>query len=76
MVVHLTTTEHAGGPYPWEVELARGTGGLPRRSIAKCAEVYTLFKEDLGELMGNLPTASMDSVDRALAVALCLPRLV
>lgn len=74
MVVHLTTVDRSGGPYPWEVELPRGTAGLPQRSIAKCGEVYTLFKEDLGGLLGTLPHEYMKSVDQALAVALSLPR--
>ena len=73
LVVHLTSSKRAGGPYEWEVEIARGTGGLDRGSIAKCAEVYTLYKEQLEAVAGTLPPPLMRNIDRALAVALGLP---
>lgn len=73
MVVHLTSVRRASGPFPWEVELPRGTAGLPVASTAKCAEVYTVLKGQLAELVGTLPAAQMGSIDRALAVALALP---
>jgi mRNA-degrading endonuclease toxin of MazEF toxin-antitoxin module len=73
MVVHLTSVRRLGGPYPWEVDLPRGAAGLPRASIAKCAEVYTLLKRHLVETSGTLPGEQLDRIDRALAVALSLP---
>jgi len=72
LVVHLTSAKRAGGPYDWEVALPRGTAGLPSASTAKCAEVYTLLKEDLVKLAGTLPAAAQERIDRALAVALSL----
>jgi mRNA-degrading endonuclease toxin of MazEF toxin-antitoxin module len=72
MVVHLTSVRRLGGPYEWEVSLPRGTGGLPLASTAKCNEVYTLFKAQLGELIGTLPRQSLREIDRALSVALGL----
>ena len=72
MVVHLTTVRRGGGPYDWEVELPRGTAGLPHPSVAKCGEVYTFFKEHLGELAGTLPAADLRRIDHALGVALDL----
>ena len=73
LVVHLTTTRRVSGPFEWEVELPRGTAGLPRACIAKCQEIYTLFKEQLGERAGAIPHELAAHVDRALAVALGLP---
>jgi mRNA interferase MazF len=72
LVVHLTTAVRSAGPYAWEVELPRGAAGLHHRSIAKCAEVYTVFKDELSELVGTLPSTSMREVDDALSVALGL----
>lgn len=72
MVVHLTTIRRPGGPYPWEVDLPRGAGGLPVGSVAKCGEVYTLLKSRLAECSGALRSEEMQQVDRALAVALSL----
>lgn len=73
LVVHLTTTKRSGGPYDWEVDIARGVAGLPEASIAKCNEVYTIFKQDLEKQIGGLPASVMSRIDRALATALALP---
>ena len=60
------------GTYDWEVELPRGTAGLPSVSTAKCAEVYTLSKDHLVELSGMLPREHLERIDHALMVALDL----
>jgi mRNA-degrading endonuclease toxin of MazEF toxin-antitoxin module len=73
MVVHLTSVQHLGGPYDWEVAVPRGTARLSKASIIKCAEVYTLLKSQLGEVIGTLPREILARVDRALATALGLP---
>jgi mRNA-degrading endonuclease toxin of MazEF toxin-antitoxin module len=72
LVVHLTPARRAGGPYEWEVEVLRGVAGLPQSSLVKCNEVYTLFKTQLGPLLGTLPRQHLQAVDRALCVALSL----
>lgn len=72
MVVHLTTSQRAGGPFRWEVEVPRGTAGLQATSIVKCNEVYTLLKTHLDVLAGTLPHAYLARVDRALATSLGL----
>ena len=73
MVVHVTSVRRRGGPFDWEVELPRGTAGLPRAGTVKCAEVYTIWKNRLEEICGTLPGDVVRRVDRALAVALALP---
>lgn len=73
MVVHLTSVQRLGGPYDWEVSIPRGIARLPKASIVKCAEIYTLMKSQLGEVIGTLPREYLDRVDRALGVALSLP---
>jgi mRNA-degrading endonuclease toxin of MazEF toxin-antitoxin module len=70
LVVHLTSVQRPGGPFDWEVEVPRGVARLPKRSLVKCAEIYTFFKAHLGEVIGTLPLAYVERVDRALAVAL------
>jgi mRNA-degrading endonuclease toxin of MazEF toxin-antitoxin module len=72
MVVHLTSGQRPGGPYDWEVEIPRGVARLPKKSVVKCAEVYTFLKDHLGDLIGTLPREHLARVDRALAVALGL----
>jgi mRNA-degrading endonuclease toxin of MazEF toxin-antitoxin module len=73
MVVHLTSVKRLGGPFDWEVGIPKGTAGLPRASVAKCSEIYTLWKEQLQGPAATLPPALMRTVDRALGIALELP---
>jgi mRNA-degrading endonuclease toxin of MazEF toxin-antitoxin module len=72
MVVHLTTALRAGEPFRWEIEVPRGTAGLPAASVVKCNEVYTLLKTHLTAIAGTLPRPYVDRVDRALALTLGL----
>ena len=73
MVVHLTSVKTLRGPYDWEVAFPRGTAGLERPSIAKCGEIYTVWKEQLQGPPSTVPRAIMHQVDRALSIALSLP---
>lgn len=73
LVVHLTTVRHPAGPFDWEVEIPRGTASLPASSIAKCNEIYTVWKTELDSQLGKLPASLMEQVDRALALVLALP---
>jgi mRNA interferase MazF len=77
MVVHVTSVQRLGGSsYDWEVSLPRGTAGLERASVAKCAEIYTVWKDKLTGPPGTVPRAILEQVDRALALALSLPHPV
>ena len=69
VVVPFTRTRRLG---PWHVALARGEGGLPRASVAKCELVMTLPKENLDEtpIGGPLRRERMLEVERALLFAL------
>jgi len=73
LVVHLTTIQRPEGPYDWEVNVPRGVARLPDASVAKCNEVYTIWKRELDGQLGTLPAAIMDQIDRALALVLALP---
>lgn len=70
--MHLTTFGHETST-SWQVAIPRGVAGLPSPSTAKCAEIYTLWKDDLAEVVGTLPREYMSRVDAALGVALALP---
>lgn len=74
IVVHLTSVRRPGGPYDWEVTLPRGTANLPTTSVVTCGEVYTLWKTQLGDLIGTLPRQRMAEIERALEVVLALAR--
>jgi mRNA-degrading endonuclease toxin of MazEF toxin-antitoxin module len=55
--------------------MPRGTARLDRAGIAKCSEIYTLWKERFEGPSGTLPRAIMKKVDCALAIGLSLPFL-
>lgn len=57
---------------PWHVLLASGTGGLTRRSVAKCEQVTTVRKESLDEeaLGGPLSEATLTRIRAAILKAL------
>lgn len=73
MVVHVTSVQRLRGRYDWEVALPRGTAGLERPSIAKCGEIYTVWKQQLHGPAGTVPHAILALIDQALALALSLP---
>jgi len=72
LVVHLTTARRMGGPYDWEVPIPRAVAGIPSTSIAKCGEIYTVFKADLSDHCGALPNEYLAKIDSALGIALSL----
>ena len=69
IVVAVTTTVPKK-PYPFMVELANSH--LPRRSFANCAQVYTIDKSRLGNMMGVVDATVMSLVDDALRHSLQL----
>jgi mRNA interferase MazF len=73
LAVHLTSVRRSAEPYSWEVAIPKRAAGIPKPSVAKCAEIYTLWKDQLGTRCGSLPAELMARVDRALAIALALP---
>jgi mRNA interferase MazF len=69
----LTGVENVSRRYDTDVVLKRGETGLSKDSVARCVEVYTLFREQLMSRIGIVPAARMREVDRALALYLALP---
>ena len=73
MVVHLTSVRRIGPGFPWEVDIPRGSAGMPVSSVAKCGEVYTVLKSQLADCAGTVSAERMAEIDKALALALALP---
>lgn len=57
---------------PVGVLLPAGEGGLAKDSVAHCGHLYTVDKVRLGQRLGQLSSARMAEVDRALARSLGL----
>lgn len=68
-VVPCSTTLRPG---PWHVVLARGTGGLSWKSVAKCEQVTTLRKDSLDPqpIGGALPADLLAQIRAAIMRAL------
>jgi len=73
-VVHLTSVRRLGGPYESEVQIPRGVARIPKASVVKCSEIYTLLKDHLGELIvGKLRASTLPRSTRRLPSRLASP---
>jgi mRNA interferase MazF len=73
VILAAITTTIPKKSYPVNVPLPAGV--LPREGTIYCHQVVTIDKADLLRHRGTLDGPKMGEVDRALAVALGLPRL-
>jgi mRNA interferase MazF len=69
----LTGRENVSHRYDTDVMLKKQQTGLPKNSVVRCVEIYTVFRDHLIERVGQIPAAKMQEVDRALALYLSLP---
>ena len=68
----LTGLEHVTHRYDTDVVLRRRETGLPKDSVARCVEIYTVFRDQLEARITQLSAAKMNEVDRALRLYLTL----
>lgn len=70
----LTGRERVPREYQTDVLLRRrDVTKLPKDSVIRCSEVYTVFRDALVERVGTAPSHRMKQVDRALFLYLALP---
>lgn len=75
-VCPLTGAEHVPRRYDTDVFLKRRDSRLPKDSVVRCVEVYTVFRDVLVDRISSIPGSRMKEVDRALALYLSLPTIV
>lgn len=68
----LTGLENVARRYDTDVMLRRRETGLSKDSVARCVEIYTVFRDQLLERIAQLPDVKMRDVDRALRLYLSL----
>jgi mRNA interferase MazF len=68
----LTGAENVPRRYDTDVLVRKRECGLPKDSVVRCVEVYTVFRDVLLQRIGTLPGRRMVEVDRALALYLGL----
>jgi mRNA interferase MazF len=72
VVIAAITSNTALAAMPGNVFLPAASSGLPRDSVVNVTALATIGKTELGEPVGTLPPAAMDSVDRGLRRVLAL----
>lgn len=68
----LTGAENVPRRYDTDIVLRKRETGLPKDSVARGVEVYTVFRNLLVERVGMVPARRMHEVDRALRLYLAL----
>jgi mRNA interferase MazF len=68
----ITGAEHVPRRYDIDVALKRKETGLPKDSVVRCAEIYTVFRDVLLERAARIPETRMPEVDQALRLYLAL----
>jgi len=71
-VCPLTGAEHVHRRYDTDVVLRRRETRLPKDSVVRCTEVYTVFRDVLVERVTSLSNARMAEVDRAIGLYLAI----
>ena len=72
VIVAALTTTLPEKPYPTEVCVPAGTGGLSGKSAIRLDQIRTLDKRRLEQYVGQLDETTMRQVDRAIEISLGL----
>lgn len=66
VIAVVVTSNTALAAMPGNVFLPSGATGLPRDSVANVTAMVTLDKDDLSDVVGQLPAYLLDDVDQGL----------
>ena len=72
VIVAALTTSLPKTPYPTEVRVPAGAGGLPRASAVRLDQIRTLDKRRLEQYVGQLDEATMHQINQAIMISLGL----
>ena len=68
----LTGIENVARRYDTDVVLLKRETNLPKDSVVRCVEIYTVFRDLLAQRVGAIPNERMLEVERALRLYLSL----
>jgi mRNA interferase MazF len=71
-IVAAVTTTLRVAALPVGVLVRAGEGGLAQDSVVHCGHIYTVDKQRLKRLIGQLPPARLQEVDKAMRRSLSL----
>jgi mRNA interferase MazF len=72
IVAAITGTENVPRQYPVDVPVPRGEGGLVKDSVVQCNQIRSIDEKRLVKTLGQLKTATMIRIDKALKISLAL----
>ena len=72
IVAVITGAENVPKPYPVDVRVPKGEGGLIKDSVVQCNLIRSVDERRFVRTLGRLSGATMEKVDRALRISLAL----
>ena len=72
IVAVITGAENIKRPYPVNVPIPPGEGGLAKPSVVLCSQIRTVDELRFGKIYGRLSAATMKQIDAALRISLQL----
>ena len=72
IVAVITRAENIKRPFPLNVSIPQGEGGLPKESVVLCSQIRTVDEIRFGKIYGQLSQATMKKIDTALRISLQL----
>jgi mRNA interferase MazF len=72
IVAVITGVENIKRPYPVNVPIPPGEGGLAKSSVVLCSQIRTVDELRFGKIYGRLSAATMKQIDAALRISLQL----
>jgi mRNA interferase MazF len=72
IVAVITGAENIKRPYPVNVPIPHGEGGLAKPSVVLCSQIRTVDELRYGKIYGRLGAATMKQIDAALRLSLQL----
>ena len=72
IVAVITGAENIKRPYPVNVPIPVGEGGLQKPSVVLCSQIRTVDEMRFGKIYGQLSKSTMKQIDVALRISLQL----
>ena len=72
IVAAIEGAEHVLRPYPMNVQIPKGEGGLSKDSVVLCNQIRTVDEVRFLKIYGQLSEETMKRVDAALKISLAL----
>jgi mRNA interferase MazF len=72
IVAAITGAENVPRPYPVDVPVPKGEGGLAKDSVVQCNQIRSVDEKRIVRTLGQLKSATVAKVSEALRISLAL----